>query len=151
MININKINNAIAESISNSTRPLITITAPDIYSITALIASPDASAIKFGASWNVNGTTDDGDEFTLSIAVDVDYSEYTVFVSEDASYYGSECTQEQAETIAMAICAQVEREFPNLVTELWSEGDGSCSTTGPNDDTCDEITRWMEANWTSVL
>jgi len=38
-----KINNAIAESISNSTRPTISIKAPDIYSITALIASPDAA------------------------------------------------------------------------------------------------------------
>ena len=151
MINMTKINNAIAESLSNGTRPTITIKAPDIYSITALIASPDAAAIEFGPSWHVNGTTDDGDPFELNIVVERDYSEYTIFVSEDASYYGSECTDEQAEDIAMRISAQAEREFPNLVTELWSEGDGSCSTTGPNDDTCEEITRWMQENSTSVL
>ena len=150
-MNMTKINNAIAESLSNGTRPTITIKAPDIYSITALIASPDASAIQFGPSWHVNGTTDNGDDFSLNIVVDVDYSEYTIFVSEEASYYGSECTAEDAEDIAMKICAQAEREFPNLVTELWSEGDGSCSTTGPNDDTCEEITRWMQENSTSVL
>jgi len=151
MIDMTKINNAIAESVSNGTRPLITIKAPDIYSITALIASPDAAAIEFGPRWHVDGTTDDGEAFTLSIAVERDYSEYTIFVSKEASYYGSECTDEQAEDIAMRICAQAEREFPNLVTELWSEGDGSCSTTGPNDDTCDEITQWMQDNWTSAL
>jgi len=151
MINMTKINNAIAESLSNGTRPTISIKAPDIYSITALIASPDAAAIEFGPSWHVDGTTDDGEAFTLSIAVERDYSEYTIFVSDEASYYGSECTDEQAEDIAMRICAQAEREFPNLVTEIWSEGDGSCSTTGPNDDTCDEITQWMQENWTAAL
>ena len=151
MINMTKINNAIAESISNSTRPLITIKAPDIYSITALIASPDVAAIEFGPIWHVDGTTDDGESFTLSIAVERDYSEYTIFVSQEASYYGSECTDEQAEDIAMRICAQAEREFPNLVTELWREGHGSCSMTGPNDDTCDDIIRWMQENYTAAL
>ena len=151
MINMTKINNAIAESIINSTRPQISIKAPDIYSITALIASPDASAIAFGPSWHVDGTTDNGDDFSLSIAVERDYSEYTIFVSQEASYYGSECTDEQAEDIAMRICAQAEREFPNLVTELWREGHGSCSMTGPNDDTCDDIIRWMQDNWTAAL
>jgi len=151
MINMTKINNAIAESVSNGTRPTISIKAPDIYSITALIASPDVAAIEFGPSWHVDGTTDDGEAFTLSIAVERDYSEYTIFVSQEASYYGSECTDEQAEDIAMRICAQAEREFPNLVTELWREGHGSCSMTGPNDDTCDDIIRWMQDNWTAAL
>jgi hypothetical protein len=150
-MNMTKINNAIAESISNGTRPQITIKAPDIYSITALIASPDASAIAFGPSWHVDGTTDNGDDFSLSIMVDVDYSEYTIYVSQEASYYGSECTDEQAEDIAMRISSLAKRQFPNLVTEIWSEGDGSCSTTGPNDDTCDEITQWMQENSTAVL
>ena len=146
-----KINNAIAESISNATRPLITIKAPDIYSVTALIASPDASAIAFGPSWHVDGTTDSGDDFSLSIMVAVDYSEYTIYISDEASYYGSECTDEQAKDIAMRISSLAKRQFPNLVTEIWSEGDGSCSTTGPNDDTCDEITQWMQENSTAVL
>jgi hypothetical protein len=150
-MNMTKINNAIAESISNGTRPQITIKAPDIYSITALIASPDASAIAFGPSWHVDGTTDNGDDFSLSIMVDVDYSEYTIYISDEASYYGSECTDEQAEDIAMRISSLAKRQFPNLVTEIWSEGDGSCSTTGPNDDTCDEITQWMQENSTAVL
>ena len=151
MINMTKIQNAIAESISNSTRPLISIKAPDIYSITALIASPDASAIQFGPSWHVNGTTDDGDPFELNIVVEPDYSEYTIFISKEASYYGSECTDEQAEDIATRICGLAQREFPNLVTELWREGHTSCSMTGPNDDTCDDIIRWMQNNWTSAL
>ena len=151
MINMTKINNAIAESLSNGTRPTISIKAPDIYSITALIASPDAAAIEFGPSWHVDGTTDDGESFTLSIAVERDYSEYTIFVSKAASYYGSECTDEQAEYIARRICGMAQREFPNLVAVLWSEGHGSCSMTGPNDDTCDEIISWMQDKWTAAL
>ena len=151
MINLTKIQNAIAESISNSTRPQITVKAPDIYAITAAMDSDDAAAIQFGPSWHVDGTTTDGEEFTLSIIVDADYSEYTIYLSDEASYYGSECTDEQAKDIAMRISSLAKRQFPNLVTEIWSEGDGSCSTTGPNDDTCDEITEWMQENSTAVL
>lgn len=146
-----KIQNAIAESISNSTRPTITIKAPDIYAITAAMDSEDAAAIQFGPIWHVDGTTDNGDDFSLSIMVDVDYSEYTIYISDEASYYGSECTDEQAEDIAMRISSLAKREFPNLVTAIHREGDGSCSTTGPNDDTCDEITQWMQENSTAVL
>jgi len=150
-MNLSKIQNAIAESISNGTRPQITLRAPDIYAVTSVIDSPDAAAIAFGPSWHVDGTTDDGESFTLSIAVERDYSEYTVRISTEASYYGSSCTDEDAEDIAIRICNQTEREFPNLVTELWSEGDGSCSTTGPNEDTCQEIDAWMQDNWTAAL
>ena len=146
-----KINNALDESIINGTRPTIIVKAPDIYAITSLIVSEDANAIEFGPSWHINGTTYNGEAFEINIVVDIDYSEYTIFVSEEASYYGSECTAEDAENIAMRICAQAERQFPKIVTELWSEGDGSCSTTGPNDDTCNEINVWMQENWTAAL
>ena len=61
MINLTKIQNAIAESISNSTRPQITVKAPDIYAITAAMDSDDAAAIQFGPSWHVDGTTTHGE------------------------------------------------------------------------------------------
>jgi len=151
MINMTKINNAIAESVSNGTRPTIIIKAPDIYSITALIASPDAAAIEFGPSWHVDGTTDNGDPFELNIMVDVDYSEYTVKISDEPSYYGSECSQEDADEISEKLCKMIDRQFPGIQTDLWSDGDGSSKTTGPDDNVCDEINDWISSNWTAAL
>ena len=151
MINLTKIQNAIAESISNGTRPLITLRAPDIYAVTSVMDSQDASAIEFGAKWHVDGTTDSGDAFTLSIAVIRDYSEYLVRVSNDPSYYGTECDADDGDRIANAICELIEAEFPGIQTELWMECHCSSSTTGPNQDTVDSIDGWIELNWTAAL
>jgi len=151
MINLTKIQNAIAESISNSTRPLITIKAPDIYAITAAMDSPDASAIAFGPHWHVDGTTIDGDAFTLTIAVQRDFSEYEVRVSNDPSYYGSECTPDDGDRIANSICELIEEQFPGIQTELWMECHCSSATTGPNEDTVNSIDEWIELNWTAAL
>ena len=151
MINMTKIQIAIAESISNSTRPLITIKAPDIYAITAALDSDDASAIEFGPRWHVDGTTDAGDSFELSIAIVRDYSEYEVRVSNDPSYYGSECDADDGDLIANAICELIESHFPGIQTELWMECHSSSSTTGPNEDTVNDIDEWIELNWTAAL
>jgi hypothetical protein len=151
MINLTKIQNAIAESLSNGTRPQISIKAPDIYAVTAAMDSDDASAIEFGPSWHVDGTTDDGESFTLSIRIQRDYSEYEVRVSNDPSYYGSECTPDDGDRIANAICELIEEQFPGIQTELWMDCSSSSSTTGPNQDTVDSIDEWIEGNWTAAL
>ena len=151
MINITKIQNAIAESISNGTRPLISIKAPDIYAVTDVIDSHDASAIEFGPRWHVDGTADDGESFELSIAIVRDYSEYLVRVSNDPSYYGTECTPDDGDRIANAICELIEEQFPGIQTELWMECHCSSSTTGANQDTVDSIDEWIELNWTAAL
>ena len=151
MIILTKIQNAIAESISNSTRPLISIKAPDIYAVTSVIDSPDAAAIEFGPRWHVDGTTDSGDAFTLSIAIVRDYSEYEVRVSNDPSYYGTECDADDGDRIANAICELIEEQFPGIQTELWYDCSSSSSTTGPNQDTVDDIDGWIECNWTAAL
>ena len=151
MINITKIQNAIAESISNSTRPQITVKAPDIYAVTAVMDSDDAAAIAFGPSWHVDGTTDAGDAFTLSITVQRDYSQYEVRVSNDPSYYGSECTPDDGDRIASSICGLIESQFPGIQTELWMDCHTSSSTTGPNEDTVNSIEEWIELNWTAAL
>ena len=151
MINLTKIQNAIAESISNGTRPLISLRAPDIYAVTSVMDSQDASAIEFGPRWHVDGTTDDGESFELSIAVIRDYSEYEVRVSNDPSYYGTECTPDDGDRIANAICELIEEQFPGIQTELWMECHCSSSTTGPNQDTVDDIDEWIEINWTAAL
>ena len=146
-----RVKEAINNSIVTAIRQTVTVKAPDIYAVTKLIDSDDATATRNGLGWNVDGELNDGYECKLYVIIDRDYSEYTVRVSTEACYYGSSCTDEDAEDIAIAICNQTEREFPNLVTELWREGDGSCSTTGPNEDTCQEIDAWMRDNWTAAL
>ena len=151
MINLTKIQNAISESISNSTRPQITVKAPDIYAITAAMDSDDAAAIAFGPSWHVDGTTDAGDAFTLSITVQRDYSQYEVRVSNDPSYYGTECDADDGDRIASSICELIQEQFPNIQTELWMDCHTSSSTTGPNQDTVNEIDEWIELNWTAAL
>jgi len=150
-MNMTKIQEAISESISSSSRPKISLKAPDIYAVTAGIDSPDASAIEFGGRWHVNGTTNDGDAFELSIYIIRDYSEYVVFVSDEPSYYGSECSQEDADGIANAICEMIEEQFPGIQTEIWLECHCSSSTTGPVNDTVHSIDEWIELNWTAAL
>ena len=80
-----------------------------------------------------------------------DYSKYTHRVSTDPTYYGSCVSAIQGKLIAQAICKLVESEFPGIQTELWSDGEGSCSTTGPHEETIDAINIWISNNWTAAL
>jgi hypothetical protein len=87
----------------------------------------------------------------VDIEEEIDYSEYTVFVSDEPSYYGSECTQDDADEISEKLCEMIERQFPGIETDLWSDGNGSSKTTGPDDNVCDEINEWISSNWTAAL
>ena len=87
----------------------------------------------------------------VDIEEEIDYSDYTVKVSNEPSYYGSECSQEDADEISDKLCEMIERQFPGIQTDLWSDGDGSSKTTGPDDDVCDEINEWISNNWTAAL
>ena len=82
---------------------------------------------------------------------EIDYSEYEVRVSNDPSYYGTECDADDGDRIANAICELIEEQFPGIQTELWMECHCSSSTTGPNQDTVDSIDEWIELNWTAAL
>jgi hypothetical protein len=87
----------------------------------------------------------------VDLEEEIDYSEYTVKVSDEPSYYGSECSQDDADAISEKLCEMIERQFPGIQTDLWSDGDGSSKTTGPDDDICEEINEWMSNNWTAAL
>ena len=87
----------------------------------------------------------------VDLEEEIDYSDYTVTVSDEPSYYGSECSQEDADEISDKLCEMIERQFPGIQTDLWSDGDGSSKTTGPDDDVCDEINDWISNNWTAAL
>jgi hypothetical protein len=79
------------------------------------------------------------------------YSEYTVKISSEPSYYGSECTQEHAERIGERLGNRIRGEFPGIQLEKYVDGRGSSATTGPDDEVIGEINRWIENNWTAAL
>ena len=87
----------------------------------------------------------------VDLEEEIDYSEYEVRVIKDPSYYGSECTQDDADEISEKLCEMIERQFPGIETDLWSDGNGSSKTTGPDDNVCDEINEWISNNWTAAL
>lgn len=80
-----------------------------------------------------------------------DYIGYTVRISTEPSYYGSNVTAEQAEEIAGKLSEFAQREFPGVRTETHRDGSGSSATTGPNEDVVNEINEWIAENWTAAL
>ncbi len=80
-----------------------------------------------------------------------DYSEYTVKNSTEGSFYGSECTQGDANRIANAIGDLIRNEFPGINVEEWQDGNVSSKTTGPEESVMDEINDWIANNWTAAL
>lgn len=81
---------------------------------------------------------------------DVDFSEYTVRISNDPSYYGPDCSESDAERITGQISDLIRGEFPGIVVEIFS-GIGSSATTGPDSSVIEEIDTWIQDNWTSAL
>ena len=79
-----------------------------------------------------------------------EYSEYTVRVSTDASYYGSDCTQADANRIADDIAKLVASQFPG-VTIIKESEIGGRGVSGPDQEIVDEIADWISSNWTAAL
>ena len=79
------------------------------------------------------------------------YSGYTVQISNEPSYYGSECTQDDADRITNNLDQMIQSEFPGIQTEEYEDGDGSSKTTGPDESVVEEINLWIENNWTAAL
>jgi hypothetical protein len=81
----------------------------------------------------------------------INYSKYTVRISNDPSYYGSECTQDEADRITNNLDQLIQSEFPGIQTEEYEDGQGSSKTTGPDESVVEEINLWIENNWTAAL
>lgn len=79
------------------------------------------------------------------------YSEYTVKISSEPNYYGSECTQQDADRIVESLGNIIRTEFPGIQTEKYVDGQGSSKTTGPDESVVEEINLWIENNWTAAL
>lgn len=81
-----------------------------------------------------------------------DFSEYTAQIYSDASYYGSNCTQDDADRITSSLSAMIRNEFPGINVRIWTETiGGSAATLGPDQEICDEVDQWISKNWTSAL
>jgi len=76
----------------------------------------------------------------------MNYSHYTVCISNEPSYYGSDCTQSDADRIAASLTALITSEFPGI--DVATSGP---ALTGPDSETVDEIREWISANWTAAL
>ena len=79
------------------------------------------------------------------------FEKYTVKLSTEPSYYGSICTQSDADRIVESLAEMIRGMFPGINVEKWEDGNGSSASTGPDDQTVEEIDRWIADNWTSAL
>jgi len=79
------------------------------------------------------------------------YTEYTVKISSEPSYYGNECTQQGADRIFENLGSLIQSEFPGIQIESYFAGHGSSQTNGPDESVVEEINLWIENNWTAAL
>jgi hypothetical protein len=82
------------------------------------------------------------------------YNQYTVKLSNDPSYYGTDCTQQDASRIVESLGSLIRTEFPGIRVEIYSEAmcnERSSSTCGGEVETRDTIDQWIENNWTAAL
>jgi len=79
----------------------------------------------------------------------MNYTEYTIQLSTDPSYYGDTCSIDDAERIVAQLSELIRNEFPGIEIEVASEIGGK--TTGPDEDICQDIHSWISDNWTAAL
>jgi hypothetical protein len=82
--------------------------------------------------------------------METNYNDYTVSISNDPSYYGSECSADDAVRISDSIQTLIECRFPGITVRRFS-GIGSAGTTGPDMSVIDEIDMWVCENWSAAL
>lgn len=78
------------------------------------------------------------------------YHEYSVTVSTDPTYYGSECSPQDAVRIASNIASLIRGEFPGIDVRIGSDIGGR-GVTGPDDAIVRQIEDWISTNWTTAL
>ena len=78
------------------------------------------------------------------------YQNYSVTVSTDPTYYGSECSHHDAVRIASGIADMIRSEFPGIDVRIGSDIGGR-GVTGPDDAIVRQIENWIAENWTAAL
>jgi hypothetical protein len=74
------------------------------------------------------------------------YLGYTACVAIEPSYYGSECSADDAARIAGNLRDMLLERFPGITVE-----ESENKTTGPDAAVVDEINQWVQENWTAAL
>lgn len=80
----------------------------------------------------------------------MNYDQYTIRISDDPTYYGSDCTQADAARIVRNLATMIRAEYPGIGVETHNETDRSATILGPDDEVCDQIERWVDDNWTAA-
>ena len=80
-----------------------------------------------------------------------EFDGYKVSLSCDPAYYGSECTDADAERIFGKLSELIRSQFPGIQVARWDDTRRSSATTGPDEAVCDEIHQWISDNWTKAL
>jgi hypothetical protein len=84
----------------------------------------------------------------------MNYSDYSVKISNEPSYYGSTCTQQDADRICGALRTLIMGEFPGIQVDIYNESvinERSSSTFGSDQEVVEQINEWIENNWTAAL
>ena len=80
-----------------------------------------------------------------------EFDGYKVSLSCDPVYYGSECTDADAQRIFRNLAELIRSQFPGIQVARWDDTRRSSATTGPDEAVCDEIHQWISDNWTKAL
>jgi len=80
------------------------------------------------------------------------YAGYTARLPKDPSYYGTSCSNKDAEGINKRLRSMIKRHFDGVNVEEWSESmGGNAATFGPDQTICDEIDQWISDNWIAAI
>ena len=80
----------------------------------------------------------------------MNYQDYSIAISTEPSYSGSECRPQDAVRIAYALSYIIRDEFPGATVRTGSDIGGR-GVTGPDDAVIRQIEDWIGENWTTAL
>lgn len=95
-----------------------------------------------------NETTTD-ENMNLNLSSSYEFAGYSVCVTQDPVYYGSECTNEDAVRIAGNLSDMIYDKFPGIA--VFQGGDPKRDVFGPDNEVSEKIAAWIAANWTAAL
>ena len=82
----------------------------------------------------------------MQSTIETQFSNYSVCISDDPTYYGPVCSDSDAERISENLRNMIEGEFPGITVRTSGAG-----ISGPELNVCDEIGHWISQNWTAAL
>lgn len=79
------------------------------------------------------------------------YSEYTVRITKDPTYWGPRCTQRISDLIYTTLKGYIESQFPGINVEVWEERFNLPVIEGPDENIREEIRYWIQENCEAAL